>query len=333
MATVLTTPREVGRRISDYIAALQSQVAALGGYDRLMRDELTDGTTPLDVKALIDPLMANVNTSIDSISTNLAALVYKAVVRWKAGSPPGVGWLRTGYYSNTSFLTSSSAAMGKQMVLYNDVSPNADLFYQTTGGSATNAIKANDIISVANCSHAANNGRYTIKYDTAAKGNGGSTYGLENGDFASATGWTFNTDWAHSTNKAKYDYGVSGTSPATMTNALTGMSASAAYAVQFDVSYVAGAGTLRVSLGGDYYFEKVFDGSGDSGTFSFITNPASTTPTLTFTAARSSGDFEIDVDNVYVYGAPVLFTVEEFDADVGATEDDSTIITLEQTAA
>lgn len=333
MATVLTTPREVGRRIQAYITALQAQVSELNGYDSLYRRELSDGTSPLDVKALIDPLMANVNTSIDSISTNLAALVYKMATRWQAGSPPGVGWLRTGYFNNTTFLTSTNAAMGKQMILYNDVGPNIDLFYSTTGASIVYAVKANDIISVTNCSHAANNGRYTIKYDTAAKGNGASTYGLTQGDFSGGgSDWMGETDWTVNTGAGVYS-AASETTARTCTQALSGMSTTAAYTVQFDVTYTSGAGTLKCDIGGDYHFLKTLDDSGDTATYSFTSNPNSTTPTLTFTAKRSSGTFAFSIDNVYVYGAPVLFTVEAFDADVGANEDDQTVITLEQTAA
>ena len=324
MATVLTTPREIGRRIAAYISALQANVSELNGYDSLYRRELNDGTTPLDVKALIDPLMVNVNTTIDSISTNLAALTYKLATRWQAGSPPGVGWLRSGYRNDTTFATSGGAVQGLQMILYNDVGPNIDLFYKTTGAVTTYAVKANDVISVQNCSRAANNGRYTIKYDVMPKADN-TTYGV-----GAISTWTesVGTEWTPATGVWSSAAGGTGT----LTEGLLACSATGAVTVQFTVAYGSGTTTLTATIGGDYYFSKVFSSAADSGTYSFTSNASGVTPTLTVTAT-SAGASSLTLSNPFVYGAPVLFTVEEFDADVGTGEDDQTIVTLEQTAA
>lgn len=330
MATVLSSAYDLSKKLRDYARLLQSHASSLSSVERISRDEQSDGKHPLDIKALIDGLLENINPCVDEIATNIAAIAWKSPIKWVTGSPPGVGWFRTGYYNTTSFKSVGDTAMGKNMILYNDVGPNYNLFYSDTASSATHAVKANDIISV-DSSYAQNIGRYTIKYDTAAKGNGGSTYGLTQGDFSGGgSDWTAGTDWTVNTGSAVYS-ASSGTTARTCTQALSGMSTTAAYTVQFTVTYTSGAGTLKCDIAGDYYFQKTLSAAGDSATYSFTTNPGSTTPTLTFTATRSSGTFAFSIDDVYVYGAPVLFTVEEFDVDSG--EDVNTTITLEQTAA
>jgi hypothetical protein len=110
------------------------------------------------------------------------------------------------------------------------------------------------------------------------------------------------------------------------------MTTTGAYVVQFTVTKMSsGVGTLRASIGGDYYWEKTYTAdTAAARTYSFVTNSPSTTPTLTFTATRSSGVFSVTIDNVYVYGYQGLVVSEAFPSEETGLK---TIITLEQTAA
>lgn len=327
MATKLTTPGRLADQLESVGDSLINQARSLRAQERLWAEMLLDGQAPSVVKTRMDNMLEGIDAVMrrhgQELGNESTAPLFstKFATQFPAGAPPGIGWLRTGYGNDEAF-TSAGAAQGPRMILYEDVGPNYDLFL---------GLKANDVISVQNCSVKANNGRYTILYDVAAKGDN-ATYGLENGDFAAATGWT-ETATYFTIGGGKASYADAATTAAkTLTNALSGMVSGAAYAVQFTLSNPGGVGTFRVSLGGSYYWEMDIADI-VAGTYSFVTNAPSTTPTLTFTGTRASGSCAVDVDDVYVYGAPVLFLAEAFAEDAGAGQDSSTIITLLQTAA
>lgn len=334
MSTVLTTPAELAVSLNAQVASLAALTNQCRAFERLRNARLADGVAPVTVKSEIDALLVPVASAITAARAELALLGTVVEEKFIAGSPPGIGWLRSGYGNDEAF-TSAGAAQGAHMILYNDVGPNYDLF---------SGIKANDIIQLENAG--TNDGRYTVAYDVKAKGTAGTastvaTYGPNKtadgfweGNFRSNPGnWTLGTDWAIAANVATYNYGT--TTPSTMTHALAGMTTAGLYTIQFDVAYTGGAntGTLKVDIGGGYYFQIACGADTIARTYSFVTNSPSTTPTLTFTATKTGSDFIVAVSNVYVYGTPAIFMVEAFAEDVGAGNSADAIVTLKQTAA
>lgn len=314
MSTVLSNARDLATNISGSAQQLISLAGECSAIQRQFDSLLTNGTPPASVKTQIDLLLVPVGASLDAIQAQLNNLGFKSVQRWQVGAPPGVGWLRSGYYNTTTLVVATGVAMDKRMILYNDVGPNINLF---------SGVKANDIIELKNSS--GNDGAYTIKYDVYAKGDN-TTYGVE---AISGANWGKTGGWTAATGVYSEGSAIANS----FTNTLAAMSATGAFTVQFDITWTSGAGTVTSTIGGDYSFSKAISASGHSGTYSFTSNASGATPVLTFAAAWTSGTFSFTISNVYVYGAPVLFVVEPFAVDVGAGNDTSAVITLAQTAA
>lgn len=345
MATTLTTPGQLAAQVDAISRALSAQARALRADEQLWLGMLAQGVPPLTVKTRMDDILAGHKALFQRYGNELGnensaispLLPDKFATQWRKDAPPGLGWFTIGASNSRAFRTTDNAAQGLRLINYYDGSPNYDLF---------SGIKTNDVIRIENCLKEVNDGPRVIAMDVAAKGTPGSlatsapsTYGPNDtgdtfwdGQFrnAAGTGWTAGGDWAISGNAGLYTHS---TGAGSLTHDLVGMTTGAAYQIQFDLT-VGGAtpaGTLTISIGGDYYWKITVAATATVQTYSFVTNcPTDTTPTLTFTGASSSAT-TFTVDNVYVSGYQGLVVFDPFDTE--STEDDEVTITLEQTAA
>lgn len=340
MATNLTSPKHLAAQIESIGRGLMDESRRVAALEKTVESLLADGVAPLTVKSYIDTLLAGSKAVLqrygdvlgDTTTPSNPTLPMSFATRWKAGAPAGAGYYRVGYGS--SYATNGAKTQSLHTILVSEVGPNADMFL---------GVKRNDVIRVEGCADYRNNGRYTVAYDVDEVGDGGSTYGLENGDFGAGTGWTTSGGWSIGSGVATYT-STSATTPITLTNALTGCVANGAYRIQFDLAITAAAasGTIKVSLGGSWYWERTFDATMASTTFSFVADSPSTTPTLTISATREDSGtdaFTAVLDNVFIQGWNGLFVVEPFYSDAGSVSGESpyndtgVVITLEQTAA
>lgn len=326
MPTTFTTPKELSRQVSALGRVVLAQADALKHIDAQFDAAIAQGEDPTALKTRMDAQMAGVQAALESVGEELGSttdvsgggsLPFACVKRWQSGSPPGLKHFVLGYTTNYMYDSVTNQRQGKRIILYNDAASVANIW---------DGLAAGDVISVSGANPSSNDGNYTLKYAVDAKGDN-ATYGLENGDFGASTGWTEGSDWSIGSGIAAYS-ASSGNS--TLTNALSGMTSGAVYTIQFDLAYTSGAGSLKVDLGGGYYWIADISDSTAAGTQVLITNVVSTTPTLTFTATWTSGTFAISVDNVYVYGTPGVLIEETL---VSTVTDENAIITLEQTAA
>ena len=328
MSTVLVRPDELADTIvgsARELSGLATQCRAIGHQ---LNSLLSGGATPASVKTQIDLLLVPVGASLDAIRAQLDNLTFKAIEQFQIGAPAGLQWFRLGGDNANLFYTVDGSAWGKHLISFYDPSPllgltapNANLF---------SGLAIGDVVRIENSG--VNDGSYLVLWTPAAKADN-STYGLTQGDFSGGgSDWTAATDWDASLGDARYS-SASGTTARTLTQALSGMTAGAAYAIQFEltISGSSPAGTLRCSIGGTVYWEKTISATAAKETIVFVTDSPSTTPTLTFTATRASGTFALTIDNVYVYGAQGLVVSPAFSEDTG--ENSNIKITLEQTVA
>lgn len=325
--TRLNTPGELGDSLRSLSKSMLSLARKMDAEDKYWRSELARGEHALTLKTRMDNMFEGVNAELRRLGQELGnestapllSTLFKT--QWRAGVNNSLRYFKTGA-SNSLAFTSSGAAQGLVLIDYLDVGPNYDIF---------SGLVLNDVIEISNCSDPDHNGLKSVRWDAKAKGNSGSDYGLTQGDFSgSGSDWTGGTDWTVNTGAGIYTYAAA--SPTTLTQALSGMTTTGLYVVQFDVAKTgAGEGTLRCSIGGDYYWEKTYTtGTEASTSYQIVTNSPSTTPTLTFTATRSAGAFSVTIDNVYVYGYQGLMVSEAFPSEETGL---NTIITLTQTAA
>lgn len=335
MATNLTSPKMLAAQIESIGRGLMEESQRVAALEKTVEAMLNDGQSPLTVKTYIDAVLAGTKGVLqrygdilgDSTTPSNPCLPMTFATRWKAGAPAGAGYYRVGYGS--SYATNGSATQSLRLILVSEVGPNYDMFL---------GVKQNDVIRVEGCTDYRNNGRYTVAYDVDEVGNGGSTYGLENGDFSVGTGWTAGTGWTITGGEAAFSEGAS-TTPRTLTNALSGCLATGCYRIQFKLTVSGGTGTVKVSLGGSWYWERTYSTTESATVYSFVADSPSTTPTLTVTITRASGTFAGAIDDVYIQGWNGLFVVEPFYSDAGGVSGESpyndtgVVITLEQTAA
>ena len=363
MATNLTTPAQLARQIREMADQMLNEVKRLESMERLLDARTADGIDPLLTKKYLDGVLVATGDLLETFGDQLGVtagtpvcqLPLKSVARYAFGAPPGVGYLAVGGSRGYCF-TSDGAAMSPILIEYYDCSPNYNMFI---GDGTTKAYgpKAGDVINVSGCRDPRNNGRYEVRYNPAAKGTSlndptaVATYGPNDtsdtfyeGNFrnAYASGnWVRSSaEWAI-TGGANAVFTASGLGSATLTHALSGMVEDGVYVVQFDLAAldVAPVGALQVSIGGDFYFEIQIDDLSVSGTYSLVTNSPSATPTLTFTAVAIGASTSFSVNNVIVSGFQGLVVSQPFYGDSSNVSgespynDDTAIITLEQTAA
>lgn len=358
MATTLTTPGNLAEQLDFIGDALKQHARALRNEDDRWKRMLDDGVAPLTVKERMDMIMlAYVNymlalgreLGIDTVYSGatvndgddliiLPKIPCKFATQWRFGAPNALGSIVTGS-NNTRTFFNSGVDQGIRLISYLDVGPNYDMFL---------GLKANDVIDIANCSVKTHNGRYGLLYDVAAKGASLSnpaavaTYGPNDasdtfyeGDFRNAYAdgnWVRSTtEWAIAGGSGAV-FTAAGAGAPTLTHVLAGMTAGAAYVIQFTlaVTDITPTGTLRVSIGGDYYWEIAIDTIQAATAYSFVTNAPSATPTLTFTATASGASTAFTIDDVIVYGYQGLVLSDTF---AEPADDDTTIITLCETAA
>jgi hypothetical protein len=326
MSTVLTTPKHLGQQVESIGRALVAQGRSLQETEQLFRAMQADGESPGDIETRLNNIFEGMDATLRRYGAELGnestagQLPMTWAKEWRAGSPASLNGFRTGAtYANVEDLTLLNAAQGARVITYDNSDANKDLF---------SGLAAGDVIRVSGCSNSRNDGRYTVKNPVAARGDN-ATFGLQNGDFAGATGWTASADWTISGGQAVF---ADAAGAGTLTQALSSIVSGAAYLIQWDmqISGTTPAGSIIVDIGGDYRFRMLFSDVVAPQTYYLITNAPSTTPTLSFTAAETGGTVGITLDNVLVYGAPAIVTNELFSADV---TDDDTVITLERTAA
>ena len=346
MATTLTTPGQLAAQVDEIARALGAEARALRNEEQLWLAMLAQGVAPLTVKTRMDDLLAGHKAVFQRFGNELGhentavapLLPDKFATQWRPGAPPGVSWFTIGASNSRAFYWSGNAAQGLRLINYFDGSPNYDIFA---------GLKANDVIHVENCIKRANNGRRVVAMDVAAKGaslnnpaavatygpnDSGDTFWDGNFRNAAGTGWTAETDWAIGSGVATYSTDT-GTTARALTHVLAGMTAGAAYQIQFDltVSGTDPVGSLAVYINDEFYWAIEPDATAAAQTYSFVTNALSATPTLTFIATRANGIFTLTIDNVIVSGYQGLVLFDPFDTE--STEDDEVSITLEQTAA
>jgi hypothetical protein len=343
MATNLTSPKKLAAQIESIGRGLMDESRRVAALEKTVEAMLDDGQSPLTVKSYMDTLLAGTKAVLqrygdimgDTTTPSVPALPMTFATRWKAGAPAGAGYYRVGYGSSYNLDTTTGLiTQALRVIKVPEGAPNADMFL---------GIKVNDVIRVEGCTDYRNNGRYTIAYDVDDVGNGSSTYGLTQGDFSGS-----GSDWATSGSGLTVNTGAAVFNHATLSGScsqsLANMSSSAVYEIKFDIDYSAGtnyAATVIVTIGGDWYFYLNVDSADKIGTYSFITNSPSTTPTLTITVGTgiSGTPGSVSIDNVTVKGLNGLFVVEPFYSDAGGVpgespyNDTGVVITLEQTAA
>lgn len=328
MATILIEPKNLARDLRSVAANLEYQAAQCQSIQQSMRSQLNGGYAPNTVKTNIDALLVPVGAAIDAARVQLDALSFKAIRKYQIGAPAGLQWFRLGGDDQYLFKSVDSTAWGKHCITYYDPSPllgltapNLDLFLGLAVGDVIHVRDSGD-----------NDGSYQVLWAPVTKGDN-ATYGLTQGDFSGGgSDWTAATDWTVSGGDASYS-ASSGTTPRTLTQALSGMATATAYAIQFELTIngVSPVGAIRCDIGGSVYWQKSFTAIEAKQTIVFFTDSPSTTPTLTFTATRVSGTVGLVIDNVYVYGAQGLVVTPEFASDSG--ESAYTSMSLEQTVA